>query len=433
MTTYTIDQARQIKNLLTISNPLYLKKADLNLSLWGIPKDIKFYTETTEGLELPIGATRAVCEILGESYKDERFESSKLLDIEFVGTLKDFQKEAVSKLLKNSIGVLEAVTGCGKSIIAANLITQLKQPTLILTHTKELKNQFKDKILKFTTCTDVGAIGDGEYNLKPITVGLLQSLATMSDEKFKELNSIFGCVILDEAHISPATTFYGVLNKLEAKYKYGLTGTAFRTDGLTPVIFFVLGNITHQIKLSEVKEHLSRPEYIPIETEYDFPIISSDEYLDLINDLINDSSRNEFICKNIKDYINFPTVILSTRVKQLHDLQKLLGTGVILTSQSTKKIRQKIIEDINNKKINLILSTYQLFATGIDIPHLEYLIFAAPIRSEILVRQSAGRIMRLYENKNPKIIDFADTKIGILKNQYKSRERIINSIIRNLT
>ena len=87
------------------------------------------------------------------------------------------------------------------------------------------------------------------------------------------------------------------------------------------------------------------------------------------------------------------------------------------------------MEKIKEGKVKTIISTYGLFSTGIDVPHLELLLLCAPIRSEIKIRQSAGRLMRLAEGKtSAKIIDFVDTGIDILKYQAKKRRTILNKL-----
>jgi len=406
----------------------------MGLSLWGVDPTIRFYEEKDGTLMVPRGVINQVAGILGDNdIKDMRFSAHKPLQIDFTGELHEYQVEAVKALSERSMGVLEAMTGSGKTVIICALIAKLKQPSLILVHTKELKDQFIDKLKKFTTLQEIGIIGDSEYDVKDVTVALLQTMNSLPHEKYNILNKRFGMVYLDEAHIAPAETFYSVLNRLEAKYRFGGSATLKRADGMSPAIFFALGPLIHSVPVEVLKDYVTNIEYEQIETNYFFPMISSDEYTVMMGELVADSTRNEFIIEHTKDLtIKNSSVYLSTRVEQLVKLQKLLNSGVLLTSRTPKKQREKIIEDFKQNKINTLFSTYQLFATGIDIPHLEYLIFAAPIRSEILVRQSAGRLMRKYVGKKPKILDFVDKKIPLLKNQSKVRARILNALKESL-
>ena len=183
----------------------------MGLSLWNIDPTLKFYEEDPQALIVPIGVTSTILQITGQTVtQDLRFEASTSLQVEFTGKLYDYQAKAVERLVEQTmaIGVLEAPTAAGKTVCICNLITRLKQPSLILVHTQELKNQFTDKLKQFTNLTEIGSIGDGEYIIKPVTVALLQSMHRLSDDQYKELNSIFGFVYLDESHIAPAETFF---------------------------------------------------------------------------------------------------------------------------------------------------------------------------------------------------------------------------------
>jgi superfamily II DNA or RNA helicase len=94
-----------------------------------------------------------------------------------------------------------------------------------------------------------------------------------------------------------------------------------------------------------------------------------------------------------------------------------------------KKDRQEVIKGLNDKSITIVVSTYGLFSTGIDIPSLEVLFFCAPVTSEILIRQSAGRLMRKMIGKHkPEIIDFVDERIALLKFQYYNRKRVYRTL-----
>ena len=90
-----------------------------------------------------------------------------------------------------------------------------------------------------------------------------------------------------------------------------------------------------------------------------------------------------------------------------------------------KKDRAEVIKGLNSGKIRAVCSTYGLFSTGIDVSTLEVLILAAPIRSEIKLKQSLGRIFRKSKiKKNPIVVDFIDYKIDLLKNQSYARNRV---------
>jgi len=361
-------------------------------------------------------------------YIDKRFLSKDKLSIKFNGNLRDYQEKAVKELLKQEIGTLQATTGSGKTIMAIKAICERKQPTLFLVHTLDLANQFIERVAQFTDYKkdDIGVIGNGKYIIKPITVATLQTLVKLSDDKIKEINRYFGQVFIDETHICPANTYAAAVNKLSMKYRHGLTATPFRDDGLTDVIFFISGKIFYKVSPEDAGDHLIMPSVEYVETDYNFPIIDSSEHAIMITDLSIDAERNKLIVKTYDRIGNEKqSVFLSHRTEQLDRLKEDIPHAEILTSATKKKDRQRIINDLNSRKLKAVLTTYGLFATGIDIPSLEVLYLCTPMKAERLLVQTVGRLKRkgLSKNKQALVIDFVDKNIDMLKRQYYARKR----------
>ena len=120
---------------------------------------------------------------------------------------------------------------------------------------------------------------------------------------------------------------------------------------------------------------LIKPDVRYINTEYTFPLISSQEYIQLINDLTDDKERNALILKTFQtEYKGKTTVFLCNRRSQVEYLAKHLGEqAVFLHSQMKKKDRLKVMGELQSGKKTIVVSTYGLFSTGIDLPKLEVL------------------------------------------------------------
>jgi superfamily II DNA or RNA helicase len=115
------------------------------------------------------------------------------LSLTFNGSPREYQKLAINDISKYPIGVLEAKTGAGKTVSGIQMIVIRQQPTLVVVHSKELFNQWRDQIKKFLNY-DVGQVGDGKYEVKDITIGIVQTVRNNIDK----LRDRFGFVILDE-------------------------------------------------------------------------------------------------------------------------------------------------------------------------------------------------------------------------------------------
>ena len=102
-----------------------------------------------------------------------------------------------------------------------------------------------------------------------------------------------------------------------------------------------------------------------------------------------------------------------------------------MTSDMGKKERVAVMKGLLDGTHRVVISTFQLFSTGIDIPTLQVLFICAPIKSVVKVRQSAGRLMRTtpsLPNKKPIIVDFADKNVELLKHQWYQRSRILRTL-----
>jgi superfamily II DNA or RNA helicase len=442
----TSDQANKIMTDLTIANPAFSKAQNIGVSPFGIPKTFKYYKYTKSELIAPIGYVAQIHQHLDstavkvidnrKTNKDaayfKKFKMNKTVK------LRDYQKEIVDICLDKTIGVVEAMTGSGKTFSFIDLIFKRKEHTLILVHTIELANQTIEALTKHTTLKkdDIGFIGAGKLSIKPITVALLQSLAsdirTKNGQKVKELNKTIGQIISDETHIVAAQSYYEVMTSLTAKYKFGFSATPRREDGLTKVIFLAAGPKIHTVEEKKLENVLITPTLEEVKTDYYFPLFSTTEYQEMLNDLSQDVDRNKLILEYAKKHKDKFTCILSSRLSQVEYLNKNIKGSEKLTSKMSKKKRAEVMKRLKEGKIKVIISTYGLFSTGIDFPSLEMLFLAGPIKSEIKIRQSAGRLMRKAMGKtSATIIDFHDHRVDLLHSQFLKRKRIIKKIMKN--
>ena len=437
-----------IKKKLTIPNPMFNKKSEMGFSTWDTPNQLKYYEQPLPTvLEIPIGALGEVLElchnfnikIAPEDIMDNRVDGANLgteyfNNISFSGILRPYQANIIHAMQDKTIGIIEAMTGAGKTITFVKRVVDVKVPTLILVNTIELAGQTVRAFENFTNLTaeNIGFIGNGKMQVKPITVALHQSMAAMNDDIFAELNKVFGQVIADEIHIIGAQTYFHTMSHLNAKYKFGFSATPKRDDGLTQVLHYASGPKIYIVPKEDLVDGsgepiLITPKYSFINTNYFFPIMDSKEYIELVNDLSIDIDRNALIADYLlTNHKNNYVCLLCNRQSQVDALKVLLGDeAVTLTSLLGKKDRKAAMSALRDKSKRHVISTFGLFSTGIDIPHLDTLYICAPIRSEVKLRQSAGRLMRRSDGKTSAlIVDFIDVRVELLKNQARQRRKI---------
>jgi len=97
----------------------------------------------------------------------------------------DFQA-ALADILAHDDGTLQAPTGAGKTVIALATIAARRQPALVIVHTRELLNQWIDRIGTFLQIpkAEIGVIGSGKQIIGDrTTVALVQSLYKCAHER----------------------------------------------------------------------------------------------------------------------------------------------------------------------------------------------------------------------------------------------------------
>ena len=94
---------------------------------------------------------------------------------------------------------------------------------------------------------------------------------------------------------------------------------------------------------------------------------------------------------------------------------------VILHGKVKKQDRELALDQMRNKEKHILLATYQLAKEGLDVPCLDRLLLATPVKDYAIVVQSVGRIARVCEGKGtPVVYDYVDD-IGFLQGMWKKR------------
>ncbi len=132
----------------------------------------------------------------------------------------------MAKLNQFDTGILHAPTAFGKTVAAIGLIYKRKVNTLILVHSRQLLDQWKERLNMFLEGSDIGVIGGGKR--KPtgqIDVATYQSLINRKDNSVDPRLFDYGQVIIDECHHLSAPNYDRLLNEVHAKYVLGITAT----------------------------------------------------------------------------------------------------------------------------------------------------------------------------------------------------------------
>ena len=360
--------------------------------------------ESVQEVLKPIGVELHVSGWPSEPHKDTLLD-----DLTWIGyDLRSHQDEAVVKALPrlwDGLGtILMMPTGSGKSLLAMYLINELRVKTLILVHKKNLMEQWQ-KGIKHTLSYATGIYGDGVKEIKPITIGMIQTIA-----KDKTFNiNYFDFIIVDEVHHLPADQTYDIVMKSNAYYKLGLSATPTREDGNGMKMFAAMGPI---VKVATIKELIQSGVLAKPKIEYMNapPGPGGNTYAMMYkNNITMNTMRNQMIAQKAQSLEKKGLSVLITvnQIRHGKTLEAMIAGSKFVHGQTPKEERHKAMEEFENGDLRVMIST--LLNEGSDIPCLDAILLASGGKSESAQIQKIGRALRTTDTKkHALIIDVLD-------------------------
>jgi len=420
---------------------LFVKKSELKYSVaeyrkqfTAFPKydnlaPVKLYRETEHLFGFP-----RYTNLRAERIIDRRI-TVPIQDYRCTATMRPEQEKIEQQFLKSiSEGrtgfLINMRTGAGKTVVALKLMEHLQQKTLVIVPREFIVEQWISRILEHTNLKreDIGIAQQRrcEYKDKKITIGMIQSL--YKDKYSDDFRRAFGCIIVDEIHITGASEFSKVVNMFPAKYRIGMTATLKRADGMETVYEQCMGEVLLQTLAQQVTPLVIRRPYM---TKARIP-----EYVFNIRDrvrqrgavlscLARDFARNLLIAVQAHqlEKTGRQVLVLGERKKQLWEICELLRTRyryrkeeVDVFTQETPQPRRRWILD----NCRIVLATTQIMGMAVDAPTLAALVFATPLSN---AEQAIGRVLRMMDGKKkPVVLDIVDVAFPAAIRWAKSRE-----------
>jgi superfamily II DNA or RNA helicase len=148
---------------------------------------------------------------------------------------------------KGGRGIVVLPTGTGKTFVAVLAIEKVGRPTLVVTPTIDLLNQWYDELLVAFGGT-IGLLGGGYFDLQPLTVTTYDS-AYIHLERW---GNRFGLLVFDECHHLPGPTYATAAVGSLAPYRLGLTATPERADGQEVLLPELIGPILYRREIKQL-------------------------------------------------------------------------------------------------------------------------------------------------------------------------------------
>jgi superfamily II DNA or RNA helicase len=190
----------------------------------------------------------------------------------------------------------------------------------------------------------------------PITISTWQSLFKMPKQYFEQYDVIVG----DECHLFKAKSLTSIMTKLvNAEYRFGTTGTLDDTQTHKLVLEGLFGRVKKVITTKELidKNQLAKFDIKAITLKYP-----------------------EQYCKTVS-------------TKKYHEEIDFLVS-------CPTELREKVRAIVESEKDAIIVASYGVYSTGVNIKNLHNIIFSHPGKSKIRVLQSIGRGLRTSESKS---------------------------------
>ena len=440
-----------IEENLKVTNPTYqtmklLGKED-NIKRCHIPEFLHLYAQRGDTYILPSGCLLALWKEIKTGFYEAKLNDcgfNSIKHLKPIHPLYDYQEKAVQYMIYCKSGILVAQCAAGKTFMGIEMIRRIGKKALWLVHTGDLLNQAKEDILEQYPTAKIGLTTKGKLEIGgDITISTIQTMDKIDPSLYK---NEFDIVICDEcAHVAGSPTqmkmFQRIISNIPARYKYGLTATPFRGDGMIKSMYAYIGlspegkfEPTYKIDRSEVKTMPSIHTRIDIESGYDedklyelYDASGMMSYTLLINNLCENDERTEKILENVIECAKEgrKQVLLSGRVTHCEKMAEMLQNkgynAVLCVGKVSDKKRKEILTDA--KKWDILVATYSLLKEGVSINELDTLHLTTPVKDKAIVVQSAGRIERfLGGKKQPIVYDYVDIDIPYCVKAFSTRK-----------
>lgn len=397
------------------------------------PVVVEGCVRTPQGLMVP----RSLVNLSGipERYivEDCRVDGRKLTAIGHPIQLRPKQEPAVATcwnvLNSGNSAYLVAHPGCGKTVMAIELLRRLGRSAAIVVHKDFLMNQWKERLQEFWPEAKVGICQQKHCDTGEdfdVVLCMMQSLC--SRDYPEEFYNSFGVVVFDEAHHLPAQVWSKALYLFPARLYLMLSATPTRTDGLHELQYLQGSRPTYIAKTPDLTPRVeTRLTGIRFE-RHTYVFHGTVNWARMITRLTKNALRNSMIAKDIiaAAKAGRKILVISDRREHLVTLCNLVHPTLPESCTHGFYVGGMLKHDLaSSAKCQIIYTTYQMASEGLDIPELSVLIATTPKAN---MEQSIGRILRVMADKEePVVVDYQDD-IPELWGLGKKRRRLYSAL-----
>jgi superfamily II DNA or RNA helicase len=340
------------------------------------------------------------------------------------------QRDTVTAMFEQEQGIIVRPPGSGKTQIMLAFIAACQTPSLVLVHTEDILEQWVEYAKNAIPDIDVGVVRGQKFEIGDMTIATVQTAVDLVHDEGFWLN--FGALLVDETHHAPARTWERILNACSARYRFGVTATDTRPDGMEPLMRYLIGPVIQRQKFKSMVPLMVSP----IKTEFRFQYRGPYDWNRLIKALVNDEDRNSLIAEVAVRQLQkgHSTLVLSRRIEHLENIRDHMALQLdfdegwlqqieLLMAPRGKRVRREVLSRWKGGDVKVVLAT-QLANEALDVPRLSRLVLAYPEKHFSVTTQKVGRLTREHEDKSDAIIfDIVDEKCAPLRRQWGERKQ----------
>lgn len=397
---------------------------------WVDPLDfnqtIEFYKDDQS---FHAGYYRKVIQVLNKYAVEHRITVpviNKQYDWEFRFNYRPLQEDCVKVCSKNVNGIIKGMAGIGKTVIMSGIVSEFKTDTLILVQNDTPFGQAVRTIHQALDIpmSEIGKVGGDEKTIGPITVMTIQSfvseLANNPTGKVIDFVKTVKLILVDECHHGAADSYIRLFSMANSAQRiFGVSATPERDDDRNCIVEALLGPVIHEITYKQAIDNgllcpvtvynikVPPKQYEPIkigEKDNDFIVRKKklSKYQSIYKDYIVKNTERNMIGVSFARQANSngnSCAIIVARIEHGEELRKLMPEAVLLTSQTDRRVKEQILDDLQQKRLMTVITT--LMDEAVDIPSLGAVALMAGGKSSIKLIQRL-RSLRTFEGQTSK-------------------------------
>lgn len=282
---------------------------------------------------------------------------------------------------------------------------------------------------------DVGVYyGSSKDTTKKHTICTWQSLESWNKDVIckktgSDINDFankLSTIIVDEAHSAKAAVLQKLLSGTfrNVPIRWGISGTIPKDQSVFYGLLSVLGPIVTEVKARDLMDKgiLSNCNINMIQM---LDTVEYPSYTDELKFLTSDKYRLDWMSEFIKETAKTGnTVVLFSRIETGEELHDRIPESHLVYGNIKSEDRERAYSIINDSDNNIVLASFGVASTGINIPRIFNLILIEPGKSFVRVIQSVGRGIRTAKDKNEVDIYDVSSTCKFSKKHFTSRKKL---------